>query len=65
MERKVKVTYTGFFTIDESELKGSYEADTFEQAVENQKKWIDDGELPMDEFLQYLDDVNLKIKLQT
>jgi len=49
-KKYVKVTRVGFFEIKEKDLKDIYEAETFEEAVENQRLWIEDGSAPPDEL---------------
>jgi len=43
-KRWMKITVTAYVPIDEDELAEGYEADSFEQAVENQRAWIDGDE---------------------
>lgn len=42
-ERYVKVTQVGYFRIKKSELGPQFEAKTFEEALENQRNWLDEG----------------------
>lgn len=62
-ERQVKVTYTGYFTIDEDDMASAFEASTFEEAVENQKKWLDDGSADLMEIIANLVESTLTVEL--
>lgn len=52
VKRFVKVMAVGYLEIREEDLKMGYQADTFEQAVDNQRRWYeDDPEVPFQEYV--------------
>lgn len=51
-KRFVQVTMVGFFELKDTELEPTYEAATFEEAVEKQRKWHeDDPGVPFEEVV--------------
>lgn len=60
--RYIKVVATGYFELFERDLKVGYEADTFEEALDNQRRWYeDDPSLPMQEYVD--GDVDMTFEL--
>jgi hypothetical protein len=52
-KRFVRVVAVGYFPILKEDLHVGYEADTFEEAVDNQRRWYeDDPELPFQEYVE-------------
>lgn len=52
VKRFVKVVATGYFEIYEDTLKESYSAGTFEEAVDNQRRWHeDDPNMPLQDYV--------------
>lgn len=50
--RFVKVVAVSYFELFQHDLAVGYEANTFEQAVDNQRRWYeDDPSLPMQEYV--------------
>lgn len=54
MKRLVRVTAVGYFEIDEGDLQEAYQADTFEGALDNQRRWYeDDPGVPFQEYVSF------------
>lgn len=62
MRRYVRVVATGYLLVDEAELQESYQANTFEEAVDNQRAWYeDDPGLPFQEYVTGEADITFEL----
>jgi hypothetical protein len=66
MQHKVKVVHVGYFWVDDKTMAKEYEADTVQEAVDNQLKWYNAGESgSIDEIVSDWDEPTMTLTGET